>query len=63
LSITAGLHVPVILFSDVLGNSGTFPPAQIFSVVPKLKVGIIFGVTVTLNIASVAHCPDVGVKI
>jgi hypothetical protein len=48
---------------DVAGNVGTVPPAQIASVVPKLNVGTMFGVTVTVKVAVVAHCPAVGVNV
>ena len=48
---------------DVAGNAGTVAPAQIVSVVPKLNVGVIFGLTVTLKVVVVAHCPPVGVKV
>jgi hypothetical protein len=50
-----GLHVPVILLVDVVGNAGTVPPLQILSVVPKLNVGVMFGATVTVNVVVVAH--------
>jgi hypothetical protein len=50
-------------FVDVVGNVGTVPPAHIVNVVPKLKVGITFGLTVTVNVAVVAHCPAVGVNV
>ena len=63
LSTTDGFHVPVIPFEDVFGKVGTVPPAQIVSELPKLNVGTIFGVTVTVNVAVVAHCGAVGVKI
>ena len=42
MSTTAGFHVPVIPFEDVVGNVGTVSPAQIVRLVPKLKVGTIF---------------------
>jgi hypothetical protein len=58
-----GLHAPVILFVDVVGNVGTVPPLQMLSVVPKLNVGVIFGFTVTVNVVVVAHWPAVGVKV
>ena len=48
---------------DVLGNTGTDPPAQIVRVVPKLNVGVIFGLTVTVKLNGKAHCPAVGVKV
>ena len=63
LSTTEGFHVPVIPFVEVFDKVGTVPPAQIVSDVPKLNAGTIFGVTVTVNVAVVAHCPAVGVKI
>jgi hypothetical protein len=31
--------------------------------VPKLNVGVIFGLTVTANDVVVAHCPGVGVNV
>ena len=55
--------MPVIPFVDVVGKVGTIPPAQIASEVPKLNVGTILGLTVTVNVAVVAHCGAVGVKI
>ena len=52
---TEGFHVPVIPFDDVVGNVGTDPPAQIVKVVPKLNVGVMFGLTVTVNVIGTAH--------
>jgi hypothetical protein len=49
--------------SDVVGNVGTVPPAHIVRVVPKLNVGVMFGVTVTVKLVAVAHCPAAGVKV
>jgi hypothetical protein len=63
LLTVAGLHVPVILLVDVVGNVGTVPPEQIARAVPKLNAGVMFGFTVTVNVAVVAHCPAVGVKV
>jgi hypothetical protein len=48
---------------DVAGNAGTVAPEQTDIAVPKLNVGVIFGVTVTINVAVVAHCPVVGVNV
>jgi hypothetical protein len=48
--------------SEVLGKAGTAPPLQIVRVVPKLKTGVAFGLTVTFKIVIVAHCPAIGVK-
>ena len=52
---TAGLHVPFIPLSETIGNDGTVPPVQIESVLPILNVGVIFGFTVTANVAGIAH--------
>jgi len=63
LSTTDGLHVPVMLLLDVVGNDGTVPPLQIVNEVPNAKVGVIIGLTVTVNVVVVAHSPAVGVKV
>ena len=57
-----GLHVPVILLVDVVGSVGTVPPAHTVKVVPKLNVGVRFGLTVTFLVRGKPHVPDVGVK-
>jgi hypothetical protein len=48
---------------DVVGNVTGADPAQIDMLVPKLNVGVPFGVTVTANEAVVAHCPADGVNV
>ena len=53
----------MILLVDVLGKEGKVPPVQILNEVPKLKAGVMLGVTVTVNVVCKAHCPDVGVKV
>jgi hypothetical protein len=63
LLTVAGLHVPLTALSDVVGNAGTVPPEQIVSVVPKLKVGTVLGVTVTVNVVVVPHWPAFGVNV
>ena len=63
MSTVAGLQVPVTPLSDVVGNVGTVPPAHIVSAVPKLKLGVTFGVTVTVKVVDVAHCPADGVNV
>jgi hypothetical protein len=55
LSITDGLHVPVIPLLDVVGNVGTVPPGQITMLPPKRNVGETFGLTVTVNVDGVVH--------
>ena len=63
LLTVAGFHVPVTPLSEVVGNVGTASPEQIVNVVPKLNVGVTFGVTVTVRPVVVAHCPAVGVNV
>ena len=58
-----GFQVPVIPLVDVPGKVGTEPPLQILNEVPKLNVGVMFGLTVTVNVVVVAHSPAVGVKV
>ena len=63
LSTTAGFQVPVIPLVDTFAKAGTVPPAQIVSEVPKLNVGVMFGLTVTLRVKGRAHIPAAGVKV
>ena len=63
LSITDGLHVPVTPLVEMEGNEGTDAPSQIVRAVPKLNVGVLFGVTVTVNVVGVAHSPAEGVNV
>ena len=63
LLTVAGLQVPVIPLSDVVGSVGTVPPLQIVKDVPKLNVGAVLGVTVTLSVVVVPHCPALGVNV
>ena len=53
LSTVAGLHVPVILFVDVVGRVGAVAPEQMGAI--ALNVGTIFGSTVMFNVVVVAH--------
>ena len=63
LSTTAGLQVPVIPLVDVVDRTGAVPPSHILSDVPKLKVGVIFGFTVTVKVTGSAQIPAAGVKV
>jgi hypothetical protein len=63
LSTTEGLHTPVIFSVDVVTSDGTVPPPQIVSEVPKPNVGVMFALTVTVNVVGSAHCPAVGVNV
>ena len=48
-------------FSDVVGKADSVPPEQIAAT--GLNVGVIFGLTVIVSVAVVAHWPAVGVKV
>ena len=57
----AGVQVPVIPLLDVVGSVAKVAPAHIGAT--ALKVGVIFGLTVIVNVAVVAHCPAAGVNV
>jgi predicted signal transduction protein with EAL and GGDEF domain len=59
--IEAGDQVPVMPFADVSGSAGAIEFKQ--SEPNGLNVGVMFGVTVTVTIAVVAHWPSSGVKV
>ena len=63
MSATAGDHVPVMPLVDVVGNPGAVVPWQMVIVVPKLKLGVMFGFTVMVNVAGNAQRPAVGVNV
>jgi hypothetical protein len=63
LSIIEGLHVPLMLLTDVVGKEGTPVPEHMVSEVPNANVGVMLGVTVTVNVVVVAHNPAVGVNV
>jgi hypothetical protein len=56
----AGAQVPVIPLLDVLGSVNV-PPLQIGATC--VKAGVVRGLTVTVMVVVVAHCPAVGVKV
>jgi hypothetical protein len=62
LLTVAGLHVPVIPLVEVAGNVTTEAPAQIVVLVPKEKVGVILGFTVTSKVVPNTHPGPVAVK-
>ncbi len=49
----AGLHVPVMAFVDVVGNTGAAEPLQKGGT--GLKVGVVKGVTVMFIVVDNAH--------
>lgn len=55
--------MPFIPLLEVVGSVGAVLPEQIDGFVPKLNVGVIFGFTVTVNVAGLAHWPALGVKV
>ena len=57
----AGDQVPVKPLVEVVGSADKVAPEQIGAT--ALKVGVMFGLTVIVNVAVVAHCPAVGVKV
>lgn len=63
LLTTEGLHVPEILFVEVVGSEGTPCPEQILNEVPKLKTGVVLGVTVTLMVTGIPHWFGSGVNV
>ena len=58
---SAGDQVPVIPLVDVVGNGVKTVPEQIAAT--AANVGVMFGLTVMVNVVVVAHCPAVGVKV
>ena len=56
-----GDQVPVNPFVDVVGSALKTSPEQIGAT--AVNVGVIFGLTVIVNVVVVAHCPAVGVKV
>jgi hypothetical protein len=46
---------------EVVGNGASVAPEQIGAT--ALNVGVIFVLTVMVNVVVVAHCPAVGVKV
>ena len=63
LLTVAGLQLPAMPLSEVVGSTGADPPLQRDKEVPKLKVAVVFGLTVTVKLAVVAHWPAVGVNV
>ena len=57
----AGDHVPVKPLLDVVGRSASVAPEQIGATASN--VGVMFGLTVTVYVVVVAHCPAEGVNV
>ena len=58
---SAGAQVPVMPLFEVVGNGVKVAPEHIGAT--AVNVGVIFGLTVIVKVAVVAHCPAVGVKV
>ena len=57
----AGLHVPVILLVEVVGNADRLPPTHIAAT--YINVGVVIEFTVIVMLTGLAHKPGVGVKL
>ena len=59
----AGAQVPVmgVALVEEVGNGPNTAPEQIAAT--ALNVGVMFGLTVMVNVVVVAHCPAVGVNV
>jgi hypothetical protein len=57
----AGLQEPLIPLLEVVGSAASTAPEQIGAT--AVKVGVMFGLTVTVNVVVVAHWPASGVKV
>ena len=57
----AGDQIPVMPFVDDSGNAESTAPEQMGAT--AANVGTMFGLTVMVSVAVVAHCPAVGVKV
>jgi hypothetical protein len=57
----AGDQLPVIPLVEVVGSADKVAPEQIGAT--AVNVGVMFGLTVIVNVVVVAHCPAVGVKV
>ena len=51
--LSAGAHVPVIALFDVVGNAASGSPEQMGAT--AVNVGVMFGLTVIVNVVVVAH--------
>ena len=58
---SAGAQVPIMPLLDVVGKAVRVAPEQIGAT--AVKVGVMFGLTVIVNVVVVAHCPGSGVKV
>jgi hypothetical protein len=57
----AGDHEPVMPLFEVVGSADKVAPEHTGAT--AVNVGVMFGLTVIVNVAVVAHCPAVGVNV
>ena len=57
----SGDQVPFIPLLEVVGKAAKVAPEQIGFT--SVNVGVMFGLTVIVKLAVVAHCSDVGVNV
>ncbi|RQO30966.1 hypothetical protein DBR32_09665 [Taibaiella sp. KBW10] len=57
----AGAQVPVTPLLEVVGKGLNVVPVQIGAT--GVNAGVVFGLTVMVMVAVVAHCPAAGVKV
>ena len=58
---SAGAQVPVIPLLEVVGKGDKAAPEQMGAT--AVNAGVMFGLTVMVNVMDVAHCPALGVKV
>jgi hypothetical protein len=61
-STTAGLQLPAIPFNEEPGNDGTGSPTHTEPLLPKLKLGIIFGFMLSVKVVPCTQPPELGVN-
>ena len=62
LLTVAGDHVPTMPLVEVVGRTGAGDPLQMAAT--GLNKGVVVGgLTVTVSVVDVAHCPPLGVKV
>ena len=59
--LSVGAQAPVIPLFEVVGSGDKLAPEHIGAT--AVNVGVTFGLTVIVNVAVVAHCPALGVKV
>ena len=59
--MSAGDQAPVMPLLEVVGKADNVAPEHIGAT--AVNVGVMFGLTVIVNVAVVAHCPAVGVNV